>query len=410
MMLNSYRALDLTDDKGYLCGKILADLGMDVIKIEPPTGDPGRKVGPFFQDIAHPERSLYWFAHNTNKRSITLNLESAQGRELFKKLVGTADIVIESFQPGYMDSLGLGYSELSQINAGLIMTSITPFGQTGPYCNYKGSDMVVWAMGGLMNQSGDADRRPVQVSVPQSFIAASTYAAEGTLIALFARRIIGEGQHVDVSGMETVAFLGMEAFPFWLILGQNMGRSGSAISRMGINAPVIWPCKDGYINYILQMGLPGADRNIKMAKWLEEEDLSNDFIRQTDWHKMDFMELAKGGIERLTEPLSKLFLTYTRRELFNESLRRDLTLYPVSDSKDTLENEQLLARGFWVELAHPEISQKITYPGPFAVFSETPIKMHHRSPLIGEHNEEIYLKEMGFSEDDMVSMSKAGVI
>lgn len=409
-MLNSYRALDLTDDKGYVCGKILADLGMDVIKIEPPAGDPGRKIGPFFQDIAHLEQSLYWFAHNTNKRSITLNLESAQGRELFKKLVETVDIVIESFQPGYMDSLGLGYSELSQINIGLIMTSITPFGQTGPYCNHKGSDMVVWAMGGLMNQTGDADRRPVQVSVPQSFIAASTYAAEGTLIALFAKRIIGEGQHVDVSAMETVAFLGMEAFPFWFVLGQNMGRSGSAISRMGINAPVIWLCKDGYINYILQMGLPGADRNIKMAKWLEEEGLSSDFIRETDWHKMDFMELAKGGIERLTEPLSKLFMTYTRRELFNESLRRDITLYPVSDSKDTLENEQLLARGFWVELAHPEISQKITYPGPFAVFSETPIKMRHCSPLIGEHNEEIYLKEMGFSEDDIVSMSKAGVI
>jgi len=189
-----------------------------------------------------------------------------------------------------------------------------------------------------------------------------------------------------------------------------MGRSGSAISRMGINAPVIWPCKDGYINYILQMGLPGGDRNTKMAKWLEEEGLSNDFIRETDWYKMDFMELAKGGIERLTEPLSKLFMTYTRRELFNESLKRDITLYPVSDSKDTLENEQLSDRGFWVELAHPEISQKIRYPGPFAVFSEAPIKMRHRSPLIGEHNGEIYLKEMGLSEDDLVSLSKTGVI
>ena len=136
-MLAPYRVLDLTDEKGFLCGKILGDLGADVIKVERPGGDPGRTNGPFYHDIPDPEKSLYWFAHNNNKRSITLNIETVDGRELFEKLVGKADIVIESFAPGYMDELGLGYSALSQTKKQVVMTSITPFGQDGPYRNYK---------------------------------------------------------------------------------------------------------------------------------------------------------------------------------------------------------------------------------------------------------------------------------
>jgi len=409
-MLDAYRVLDLTDGQGYVCGKILADLGADVIKIEPPSGDSGRRIGPFYHDIADPEKSLFWWAFNSNKRAVTLNLEAPAGQALFKRLVRTADFVIESFPPGYLDSLGLGYSELSHINPGLILTSITPFGQTGPYRDYQASDMVVWALGGLMYQTGDPDRPPVQVSIPQSFIAASTYAAEGSLVALYARNQTGEGQHVDVSAMETVIWLGMEAFPFWFTLGQNMTRSGPAISRMGILAPVIWPCREGYVSYILQMGLPGGERNTKMAQWLEEEGLATDFIRETDWYQMDYLELAKGGIERLTGPLSRLFLSKTSRAVFNESLERGISIYPVSDTKDTLENEQLAARDFWIDIKHPELSTTLKYPGPFAVLSETPIRRRQRAPMIGEHNEEIYIRELGLSKDEWMTHEKAGVI
>jgi len=408
-MLSTYRALDLTNDQGYICGKILGDMGMDVIKIEPPAGDPGRNIGPFYHDETDPEKSLYWLAYNTSKRGITLNLESEKGRELFVDLVKTTDFVIESFPPGYLDSLGLGYSDLSRINSGLIMVSITPFGQTGPYRNYKGSDMVVWAMGGLMNQTGDADRAPVQVSIPQSFFAAGTFAAEGALVALLARNTLAEGQHVDVSAMESVAWLGGEGFPFWFVQGVNMGRSGPVISRMGINAPVIWPCREGYVSYILQMGLPGGDRNTKMAKWLDQEGLATDFIRETDWYQMDFMELAQGGIDRLIDPLSKLFKSYSSKYLFQESLKRDISLYPVADSQDTLENEQLASRQFWTEIEHAELSDTITYPGPFAVMSETPITVRKRAPLLGEHNSEIYVEELGLSKEELAGTTEAGI-
>ena len=159
-MLDQYRILDLTDEKGLLCAKLLGDLGADVIKIERPGGDPARNVGPFYHDEPDPEKSLFWFAFNTSKRGIILDIETAEGQGAFKRLVASADFVIESFPPGYMDKLGLGYLALEKINPGIILVSITPFGQTGPYRDYKTSDIVAWAMGGQMYSWGDADRPP----------------------------------------------------------------------------------------------------------------------------------------------------------------------------------------------------------------------------------------------------------
>lgn len=409
-MLSCYRVLDLTTERGYLCGKILSDMGADVIKVEPPSGEPGRRVGPFYQDSSDPNRSLHWFAHNTSKRSITLDIETDDGKRIFRKLLGTADLVIESFDPGYLDNLGLGYSAVSKINPRVVMTSITPFGQNGPYSKYKGSDMVVWALGGLMYVTGDADRPPVQVSLPQSYIATSTYAAEGTMVALYARNTLGEGQHVDVSAMETIAWIAGEAFPSWFTLGENKRRSGPAATRGGVAAPVIWPSRDGHVSYILQTGLPGGDRNTRMASWLETEGLATEFIKTTDWFKLDWMDLVRGGIGRLVDPLAKLFLSHTNTELFDEALKREISLYPVADSKETLENVQLAERKFWVRLPHSELKADITYPGPFAVLSDKPIQVRHRAPLIGEHNDDIYRGELGFSKEELRMFVHAGVI
>ena len=409
--LSDIRVLDLADEKGMLCGTILANLGADVIKVEKPGGDSARRIGPFYHDRVDPERSLYWFSFNTDKRGITLDIETGQGGDLFRKLVRTADIVIESFPPGVMEHLALGYSDLSEVNPGVILTSISPFGQTGPYRNYQGSDMVVWALGGLMNQTGDPDRPPLQVSLPQSYIAASTYAAEGTLIALYARDLWGAGQHVDVSAMETVAWIGAEAFPFWFALGYNKRRVGPNITRSGgVDVPQIWRSRNGHVSYLIQMGRPGAERNTRMAEWLAEEGLATPFIRETDWLTLDWLEFIKDGVERLTQPLSSLFLRRTTKTLVEEALRRNITLYPVASSRDLIENEQLEARNFWTRVDHPELGSRVTYPGPFAVLSGTPAAVRHRAPLIGEHNREIYLGELGLDGKDLQRLEREGVV
>ena len=204
-LLAAYRVLDLTDEKGVLCTKLMADFGADVIKIEPPGGDPMRRIGPFYHDEPDPEKSLFWFTFNTSKRSITLDITRREGQEILRQLATTADFVVECFAPGYLDSLGLGYSALSEVNPRLIMTSITPFGQTGPYRDYKASDIVGLAMGGLLYLNGEPGRPPVRVRASQAYAQASVQAAGGTMVAHYYREISGEGQHVDVSMQEAVS-------------------------------------------------------------------------------------------------------------------------------------------------------------------------------------------------------------
>ena len=207
-MMSGYRVLDLTNENGYLCGKILGDMGADVIKIENPRGDSGRKIGPFYQQVPDMEKSLYWYAYNLNKRGITLDVETEDGRQILSRLIKKADFLIESYPTGYLDKLGLSYAKIHEINPKIVMTSITPFGRTGPYKDYKGSDLVVMAMSGLMYITGDPDTAPLRISFPQAFLLASAHAAAASMIAHYYRETAGQGQHVDVSAQESSGFCG----------------------------------------------------------------------------------------------------------------------------------------------------------------------------------------------------------
>jgi len=228
-LLGPYRVLDLSDEKGVLCGKVLADLGADVIKVEPPSGDPMRHIGPFYHDIPDPEKSLYWFTFNTSKRSVTLDITKARGQEIFKEMARTADFVIECFPPGYLAEYGLGYPVLSKLNPRLIMTSITPFGQSGPYRDFKAYDIVGLAMGGLMYLNGEREYRPVRVRAQQAYAQASVQAAAGTMVAHYHRQTTGEGQHVDVSMQEAVSNTLDTAQQAWNL--QEMERNPSCTSQ-----------------------------------------------------------------------------------------------------------------------------------------------------------------------------------
>jgi crotonobetainyl-CoA:carnitine CoA-transferase CaiB-like acyl-CoA transferase len=203
-MLSPYRVLDLTTERGLLCGHILGDLGADVIKIEPPGGSSARLVGPFFEDRPDLNRSIYWWAYNRNKRSITLNLETDEGRELFYRLAARAQFLVESNSPGYLTERRLGYEDLAARNRELIYVSITPFGQDGPKASYADSDLVILAAGGALLLYGDEDRPPVRVSVPQAYLHACGDAAAGALVAHHERQRSRLGQHVDVSAQQSV--------------------------------------------------------------------------------------------------------------------------------------------------------------------------------------------------------------
>jgi crotonobetainyl-CoA:carnitine CoA-transferase CaiB-like acyl-CoA transferase len=406
------RVLDLTDKNGYLCGKIWADLGADVIKVEKPGGDADRCIGPFYEQVPDRNRSLMWFAYNRNKRGITLNLASADGQHLFTNLVKNADVLVESFVSGYMDGLGLGYSSLSAVNPRLIYTAITPFGQTGPYKSFKASDLVVMAMSGLLYITGRPDGPPVRISFPQSFLLAAAHAAAASMIAYFHRETSGRGQYVDVSAQECVLWEIANAVPLWELNGKSLKRFGSYLSGRWTDTKqrLLWPCKDGYVIFYILGGAFGVKTNRATVAWLEEEGLAPDYISNIDWANVDMSVQTQEMQDRLETPIADLFLRHTKAELYAEALKRKIMLSPVATAKDIFEDPQLDARSFWVHADHPELGTTITYPGPFAKLSATPLTNGRRAPLPGEHNTEIYEGELGFSRGDLELLYQSGVI
>lgn len=411
-MLNGYRVLDLTDDKGALCSRILADLGADVIKIEKPEGDKSRNMGPFFQNISDPAKSLFWFSYNLNKRGITLDIETRDGQELFVRLVRKADFVIESFPVGYMEGLGLDYSALSKINPHIVMTSITPFGQTGPYKDYKASDIVVMAMGGFMYITGNPEDPPLRLSVPQAFLLASAHAVAATMIAHYYRQTSGTGQHVDVSAQQCVLWELANAISLWELNQIILKRAGSYLSGRwtGIKQRLLWPCKDGYVIFYVMGGIAGARTNRNIFKWMDEEDMAPDYFLEFDWETLDMTEQTEGMQQLIEEPIANFFLLHTKEELYVEGQKRGIVIGPVSSPGNILADPQLAARSFWIDIEHNEIGATIRYPGAFVKASETPCVVKRRAPLIGEHNLEIYEGELGLSRDTICVLKQAGVI
>lgn len=409
-MLEGYRALDLTDEKGFLCGKILAELGVDVIKVEKPGGDPSRTVGPFWHDRRDPEKSLYWFAYNGSKRGITLDLEKEEGKRIFRDLVKIADFVIESFAPGAMDAMGLGYEELCRIKPDIILTSITPFGQEGPYSPFKATDLTVMGMAGELFMTGEADRRPVNISVPQACLHAGSDAAVGSMIAHHHRRIAGEGQHVDISMQQSAAWFLAQTIPHWEIDGIVLGRVGTfRTSSRGTLQRQVWPCRDGFVFFFMIGGRQGAKTGYRLVEWMEEAGMADDFLRTYKWEEFDMATATQELIDKISTPIAAFFKTLTKKEALDAAMSRNISICPLMGNRDLLEDPNLAARNFWMQMPHPELQATIPYPRQFVRSSENVTEMRSRAPLIGEHNAEVYA-ELGLTEEEIGKLQNSGVI
>ncbi len=412
-LLSPYRVLDLTDETGWLCGRILSDLGADVIKIEPPDGDPGRSSGPFYKDQVHPEKSLPWFAHNANKRGITLNLDAASGQALLRRLARKADFVIESYPPGFLDARGIGYRKLRELNSRLIFTSITPFGQTGPYAHYSGSDLIAMAMSGFMSFVGEPGKPPLRVQLPQSPMWTGMYAAAGTLLAHHFRQATGCGQQVDVSLQAGMLWALANAPAFWSLNKENLQRAGTQIvgrSVTGARMCALYPCQDGYINFIIYGGEAGKRSNEAMVEWMDEKGVAPEWLKQKDWGAFNVATSTQEEIDAIEGPFGAFLGERTKTEFANESVKRSILGYPVNDARDICQDPQLAARDFWKEVEHPELGATITYPGLFAKFSNAACPSTRRAPHVGEHNKDVYLKELGLPPLEFESLKSERVL
>ena len=421
--LDDIRVLDLTGELGAYCTKLLADLGADVIKIEPPGGDPARNVGPFYHDEAGREKSLPFLNLHTNKRSITLSLDEPNGREVFKKLAPSADIVVESFRPGYLDGLGLGYDGLRVLRADMILASITGFGESGPHAGYLAPDIVGVAMAGIMWLAGDPQDPPNLPYGQQGYLCASIQAAAGIMMALYHRDLTGEGQHVDVSMQEALLIAQETAMQSYdlnkTVRGRMGGRGGLPITVPGMGP---YEASDGWIwGY---MGAPGGAPWPELLKWMEEEGEAEDLMQEPYRSTIEQLNLrflsglmlnpeeAKPKVpilNHIDEVLQRFFAGKTKWELYEGGQGRRLLIGIVSTPEDLTKNPQLNARGWFQEVEHPDLGETLRYPGPPYRLSATPWRIARRPPLLGEHNAEV-LGELGYSQEELEALAASGAV
>jgi len=412
-MLAGYRVLDLTEGGCLIAGQMLGDLGADVIQIEPPGGSPSRSLGPFYKDVPDPEKSLFWFSYCSNKRGITLNLGTSDGRDLFKRLVKTADVVLQSFHPGFLDKLALGYADLCSIKPDIILTSITHYGVEGPKSGYKGSDLTTWAASVLHYISGDPDRPPAWISWPSASLNGGIQGAFSSLFALWHREMTGEGQHVDAPIQPYLMQHCTGSYWWWECMQFNLPRMGRFSQYFGKKYPYIYDCKDGYVNCTIGGGTGAgvADSTRRFVQWMDEDGMAPDWLKQMDWLLgYDGSRMTQEEQDRILEPFQRFLLTKTKAEVSEETAKRGIICGPVCDAKDIFEDRHLEARGFWADVEHPELGETLLYHGPFVRFSEAPMRITRRAPLLGEHNQEVFVAELGLSKEDLVMLRESGVV
>jgi len=380
---------------GPYCTKLMADLGAEVIKIEEPKrGDEARRRGPFLKDIPHPERSSLFLYLNTNKLSVTLDIKSPAGKKIFQDLVKEADILVEDNPPKLMEKLGFTYEELKDINPRLIMASITPFGQTGPYRDYKAYPLNTFHSGGegymTPASSPSLDREPVKVGKYFGEYTAGVVTAGAALCALFGRELTGFGQHIDISKQEALAFMVSFDLHTYANYGVLTTRTTKLYPYGGI-----YQCKDGYFifepmsneqwSYFYQaLMYPEVDERLKDPNYIME-------------HRK---ELAEWRRERLMQ--------LTKEEIFSAPPVKHCILSPFYKLDEVIDSPQIKERGFFVEFDHPEAG-KLGYPSAPYQLSETPWAVERPAPILGQHNEEIY-QRLGYSKQDLSQLREAGVI
>jgi crotonobetainyl-CoA:carnitine CoA-transferase CaiB-like acyl-CoA transferase len=395
-LLREIQILDLADEKASFCSKLLADLGARVIKIEKPGGDLSRGIGPFLEGSPHPERSFFFYHHNTNKLGITLDLDQEEGKEIFSQLLKKTDIVIETFPPGYLEKIGLDFDALKKINPALILVSVTGFGQKGPRGQHKSCDLIASASGGSMYINGSPSTPPLKPFGAQSYYTVSLFAAVGILLALRKRAFSGKGDHLDISLQEavvsTVDHVLVRFFYEKVIAQRNGGLYWN-------NDFCILPCKDGHLLMTLSLQWE------TLVEWMKSEGMAEDLQEEKYLEE----EYRMAHMDHLIEVFGRWTKMHTTQELFELGQLMRFPWGPIYSLKEVVDNPQLQERNFFIPVEHPEIKKTIPYPGSPYQFTSS-LDRWKRAPLIGEDNVQVYQKELGLSDEAFKRLASLKVI
>ena len=381
---------------GPYCTKLLADFGAQVVKVEKPdAGDPARRMGPFPHDDPNQEASGLFFYLNNNKRSITLNLKTGAGVKIFEELVKKVDILVENFHPRVMPNLGLSYDSLKSINPGLVMTSISNFGQSGPYRDYKATDIVLQALGGYMWGRGEPTREPVRATggVDIMEFVGGMFAATGTMTAFTLKSQTGAGQQVDISLMEAVICL--QAYP---VSSSTFPQNIPWPQKRWTFVPGVEECKDGYVGVNVLTGPHWHSLCTMMG--------------MEDWAEHPDYRILQERLKRIKDVRDRMrpwLMTRTKEEVFGEGQMWRIPFAPVYSNEDILHSPQYQARDSFTEMEHPVLG-RVVQPGAFFRMSETPWQIKSPAPLLGQDNEELYGELLGYDKRDLVKLRQACVI
>jgi crotonobetainyl-CoA:carnitine CoA-transferase CaiB-like acyl-CoA transferase len=394
--LVGYRVLDLAGPPGLHCTKLLADMGADVIKVEPPSGEESRRIPPFKDDIPHPETSLYFLHFNTNKRGITLDVETTDGRAILLELVRQADVVIETYSPERADKVGLSYAQLSAINPRLIVASITPFGRSGPWRDYKADDIAGIALGNLLYLAGERGKPPLQPAGELAYGMASAYGAFGVAVALYHRAASGRGQHIAVSTHECAAHIAGYYIPHYSATGAKPARARRSGEEADLYDP--YAVKDGHVRFFIV----AREQWRRLVEWMGRPAA----ISGPEFEKMTYRRQHPAIVQAA---IAEFCRGFTKQEMYEEGQKRRISVTPINTVGEFMESSQTKARQLFVEMNHSVVG-KYLQCAAVPRLKECPGVISRPAPLLGEYNNEIFCGELGFSSDDLVALRSSGVI
>jgi len=414
-MLKHLRVVEIAGFGTAMCGEILGDLGADVVVVEPPGGAALRRRPPFYEDTPDPNRSLPWWAYNRNKRGVTLDLAQPDGAALLRRLVAGADFVVEGLGPSGLEAHGLSYDAFAAENPRLIMVSTSPFGLDGPKAEYAATDLTIMAASTVLSLTGDEDRPPLRLSVPQAHLHAGAEAAATALIALQGRERSGRGQRLDVSAQQavTIATQCNILAAGWEDERSYLTRVAGGAKAGPITLKLVFPCKDGYVSCTFFFGTTIGVATNRLMQVVHEAGFADDSLAAKDY--VPYATLIFSGQEPVSElfrayaAVEAFFMTKTKAELFALGRERGLLLGPCNTIVDLVESPQWQERGYWVPVEHPELGRTILYPGPFVKLSATPIAYRRRAPLLGEHNAEVF-GALGVTVAELALLRGQGVV
>jgi benzylsuccinate CoA-transferase BbsE subunit len=372
-------------------------MGADVIKVEPPSGDDARRIGPFLDDLPHRDRSLFFWFYNLNKRSLTLDLKHSRGADILLQLSRSADVVIESFAPGTIDQLGLGWDVLHRENPALVLCSIAPFGQTGPYRDFVADDTVLTALGGMLYVNGFPNHAPVRPLGLQAYHSSAYFSAIAVMLALLARDNTAEGQWIDLSMQEATAAAVEHVAGGYFERNEAEPRRGtlhwSRFFRVG-------KCRDGYI-----MHCTLGDWT-SLVEWAKSDGKAAD-LDDPNYQQPMYRYLMA---EHVFEVLDDWVKDYPRDELLERAQLLRQPYATVRPPEALFDDDQLIERGYFVEVEHPELGRRFRYPGAPYLFNGTPWRVTRRPPLVGEHSGDILRDELAMAPEAIAVLAAEGVI